>query len=252
MLINGRQRYSFGLFVASIVLNAFSLTFAGCNKEQQNYIPTNPGSGQRDTIPVNKISYLALGDSYTIGQGVPPSERFPEQLVAKLISNGFAVQAPEIIATTGWTTQNLLQAIQSKNPATNYRFVTLLIGVNNQYLQHDTVGYREQFQLCLAKAIELAASDKRRVFVLSIPDYSVTPFGQNQDPATISKQIDQYNAINKEVTLSFGISYTDITPISRAALNEPSFTAGDGLHPSGKQYVFWVDQLVPKIAELLK
>jgi lysophospholipase L1-like esterase len=250
MHINGRQRYSFGLFVTVIALNAFSLTFAGCNKEHDSYTTTVSGNGQTDTSQANKISYLALGDSYTIGQGVSESDRFPEQLTARLATRG--VQKPEIIAATGWTTQNLLQAIQAKNPASNFRIVSLLIGVNNQYQQRDTMGYREQFRLCLSKAVELAMGDKRRVFVLSIPDYSVTPFGQNQTPALIASQIDQYNAINKEVTASFGISYTDITPVSRMALNDQTLTAGDGLHPSGKQYSLWVEQLAPKIAELLK
>ncbi len=149
------------------------------------------------------------------------------------------------------TTQNLLNGITQANPAKDYDIVTLLIGVNNQYQTHDTAGYRDQFRLCLDKAIELAAGNRSHVFVLSIPDYSVTPFGQGSYAYVIAAEIDQFNEINKSVTEPYGISYTDVTTASRQALTDPSLICPDGLHPSGKEYKVWADLLVPKMKLVL-
>jgi len=214
-----------------------------------------------DTIPIipppdtsklvtKNYSYLALGDSYTIGTSVPESDRFPVQLTKLLAPKGIVFSDAAIIAANGWTTENLLSAIASRNDSKRYDIVTLLIGVNNQYQRRDTLGYRTQFALCLQKAIELAGGKKNRVFVLSIPDYSVTPFGGGSQ--TIAEQIAQYNAINFNVTTSYNVSYTNITPISQQAGNNAAFLAVDKLHPSGIQYALWVDLLAPKIEAALK
>ena len=142
--------------------------------------------------------------------------------------------------------------LHQQNPQGPYDVVTLLIGVNDQYQHFDTGGYRIHFTQCLQNAIALAGNKKDHVFVLSIPDYSVTPFAANSDTAQIRKELDEFNAINKEITLSFNISYTDITPLTREAKNDASLIAGDGLHPSGKEYAKWAALLAPEIEKVLK
>ncbi len=161
-------------------------------------------------------------------------------------------KTPEYIATTGWTTLILLNAIASQNPQGPYDVVSLLIGVNDQYQHMDTGGYRIHFTQCLQQAIALAGNRTNHVFVLSIPDYSVTPFAQNSDTMQIRKGIDQFNSINKEITESYQISYTNITPLTREAKNDASLIAGDGLHPSGKEYAKWAALLAPEIEKVLK
>jgi lysophospholipase L1-like esterase len=208
-----------------------------------------PGTTQapQDTV---HITYLALGDSYTIGQSVAEDERFPAQTVAALLTDSIQLTAPQYIATTGWTTVDLQNAITQQNPVGPYGAVTLLIGVNDQYQHLDTGGYRTRFTLLLQKAVQLAGNRKDRVFVLSIPDYSVTPFGGGS--TTIRDQIDGFNAINQQITLANNIAYINITDISRQAATDPTLIAGDGLHPSGKQYALWVQALAPVMEKALK
>lgn len=209
-------------------------------------VPNNlPGSS------VKGLQYLALGDSYTIGQNVAEAERFPAQTI-QLLRATLPIDPPKYIATTGWTTTNLINAINADKPANNYDIVTLLIGVNDQYQQMDTSGYRMRFTTLLNTAITLAAGRVGRVFVLSIPDYSATPYVQQNDKARVSREIDAFNAINKDVTLAHNIAYTDITPISKEASNDPSLVANDGLHPSGKQYAKWAELLAPAIKNSFK
>ncbi len=206
-----------------------------------------------DTIPhadTTHAKYLALGDSYTIGQSVGGDERFPAQTVAALLKDSIKLGQPQYIATTGWTTINLQDAIAEQNPTGPYEAVTLLIGVNDQYQHFDTGGYRNRFSLLLYKSIQLAGGRKERVFVLSIPDYSVTPFGGGS--TAIRDQIDVFNAINKQVTLANNIAYINITDISRLAATDPTLIADDGLHPSGKQYALWVKELAPVMENVLK
>lgn len=212
---------------------------------------TNPPSDTTSTSDSSGAKYLALGDSYTIGQSVQESERFPAQTV-ELLSQNINIKDPEYIATSGWTTTNLISAINSQNPAKDFDIVTLLIGVNDQYQQRDTAGYRERFSELLTKAVDLAGGRKTHVFVLSIPDYSVTPFVSESNKARVSMQIDQFNAINKEVTLQHRIAYIDITPSTRQAANDPSLIASDGLHPSGKEYAVWARMLAPLIRKVLQ
>ena len=194
--------------------------------------------------------YLALGDSYTIGQSVAENERFPAQVAAVLLQDSIYFDTPEYIATTGWTTINLQDAIAQRNPVGPYDAVTLLIGVNDQYQHLDTAGYSQRFAQLLQQAIALAGNRKERVFVLSIPDYSVTPFGGGS--ATIRQQVDAFNAINKRITLANNVAYINITEMSRLAATDPTLIAGDGLHPSGKQYAMWVAALAPVMEKALK
>lgn len=210
---------------------------------------------QAATLPVtttdSQLTYLALGDSYTIGQSVAVSERFPAQTAALLRQQGVQVADPVYIAQTGWTTANLQAAIAAQNPSSTYAIVTLLIGVNDQYQRMDTAGYATRFTQLLQKAIQLAKEKKAHVFVVSIPDYSVTPFVPASDKERVSREVDWFNDINRRITNLFGVSYTDITPMSREAATNPSLIANDGLHPSGAEYRKWAQQLVPKIKAVL-
>lgn len=202
----------------------------------------------------NKLNYLALGDSYTIGESVPDSGRFPMQLVSALQKNNISVNTPEIIATTGWTTDELADAIKKKQSQLlpKYDLVSLLIGVNNQYRGRDAEEYRVQFKDLLKTSITFAGGVKSKVFVVSIPDWGVTPFAEGRDRKKIGEEIDLYNKINKEETLKEGIVYVDITPESRNAATDKSLVAADGLHPSEKMYSEWVELMLPQVTKMLK
>jgi lysophospholipase L1-like esterase len=200
----------------------------------------------------DSLTYLALGDSYTIGQSVPPAESFPFQLAAQLNGKDLKVKTPKIIATTGWITDQLIAAINNSDILNKkYDFVTLLIGVNDQFGGYSQANYRTKFVQVLNTAITFANGDKSRVFVLSIPDYGVTPFAGGND-VVIGPQIDQFNAINKDESARAGVNYVDITDISRLAANSPVLIANDGLHPSGSMYELWVNRLGPLVAASLK
>jgi lysophospholipase L1-like esterase len=200
-------------------------------------------------ITPNTISYLALGDSYTIGQSVDQKDSFPYQLSAKLTNYG--VQQPTIIAQTGWTADNLIAAINSSGITANkYDIVTLLIGVNDQYQGLSQANYRVKFVQLLNTAISFAKGNKNRVFVVSIPDYGVTPFA-NGAGATIGPLIDQFNAINKEESDKAGVNYINITPISKQAATDKTLTAIDDLHPSGAMYALWVNAIAPVVVKQL-
>jgi lysophospholipase L1-like esterase len=232
--------------VKSLAIVCLSLILFNCGKKdtytsQVVSPPVTPPVAPPVTTTAKK--YLALGDSYTIGQGVPETDRFPVQTRKWLTDQGLNMDAPQIIATTGWTTNNLQDAVMAQNPPATYDVVSLLIGVNDQYQRHDTIGYRQRFANLLYKSIQLASRRRERVFVLSIPDYSVTPFAMFSDTAFIRTQIDQFNAINKEVTLQNFCSYLDITPSTREAKYDVSLLANDGLHPSGKEYKKWAERL---------
>ena len=198
------------------------------------------------------LSYLALGDSYTIGESVPQAQSYPYQLINQLNTQGLNVQSPTIIATTGWTTDNLIDAIlQSGLIEKKYDFVTLLIGVNDQYQHLSTDNYTIKFNNVLNTAIAFAGGDKTKVFVISIPDWGVTPYANGQD-AVIGPEIDKFNAINKAESLKAGVNYLDITPISRQAASNTALVAEDGLHPSGQMYKMWVDLLEPLVLQRFK
>lgn len=186
-----------------------------------------------------KVQFLALGDSYTIGQSVEISSRWPIQLVDSLRAKGIMSDDPRIIATTGWRTDNLKAAIQNANLPKTYNLVSLLIGVNNYYQGKTVESYIPEFSDLLDEAIRLAGGDKSHVFVVSIPDYGYTPFGMNNQ-SVITAGINAFNAANKSISESKGVAYINITDISRKGLAQPDLIASDGLHPSGKMYTEWV------------
>lgn len=197
--------------------------------------------------------FLALGDSYTIGQSVPEADRFPVQTIKYLNQQGFNFTTTEIIARTGWTTGNLLNSLANAAPVrSTYDIVTLLIGVNNQYQHGTQQEYADEFLTLLHKVIQYAGNNKKRVIVLSIPDYSVTPFANGSDKDAIAKEIDAFNAINKTITEKAGVDYLDITGFTRMAKTNPSLIASDGLHPSGQEYSVWANELIPTIKAALK
>jgi lysophospholipase L1-like esterase len=197
------------------------------------------------------IRYLALGDSYTIGESVDERERWPNQLADLLHENGCSVNV-SIIARTGWTTSELWQGIQVVNPQGRYELVSLLIGVNNQYRGYDIDEYREEFRFLLDKSIGYAGGEINRVIVLSIPDWGVTPFASSRDAEQIASEIDAFNAVNREVAEKAGVHYVDVTPVSRQAVNDPALIAGDGLHPAGKMYLVWANLALPKALKILE
>ena len=193
-----------------------------------------------------KLTYLALGDSYTIGESVAEHERWPMQLIAQLKVKGKMYDAPKIIATTGWRTDDLSNAIWKEELKPGYDLVSLLIGVNNQYQGKTVDAYKPEFEELLKTAIKLAGGDKKRVFVVSIPDYGYTPFGKPKQ-AAITEDLDKFNKANKEITEKMGVRYVNITDISRKGFEDPQLVASDGLHPSGKQYGLWVDRIVKEL-----
>lgn len=200
-------------------------------------------------VPSDKITFLALGDSYTIGESVSEAERWPNQLVNTLRQRGYTCDDPVIIATTGWRTDDLKRAIQAANLSPRFNLVSLLIGVNNQYQGKTAESYAPEFEELLQIAITLAGNDKTKVFVVSIPDYGYTPFGQEKQ-FDISRAIDAFNDVNRSISERYGIKYFYITDMTRKGLDDPELVASDGLHPSGKMYAAWAklfaDGLFPK------
>jgi lysophospholipase L1-like esterase len=188
------------------------------------------------------VRFLALGDSYTIGQSVSVEERWPNQLVTEMRKIGYNVAELKIIAQTGWTTGYLKYAINQQMPLDGYNLVALLIGVNNQFSGGNVQSYAVDFEELLQQAIALAGNNPRGVFVLSIPDYAYTPYGKGNP--VISAGIDQFNGVNRFITETYNVRYIDITPISRNGLSQPWLVASDGLHPSGQMYALWVQEIV--------
>jgi lysophospholipase L1-like esterase len=191
------------------------------------------------------MRFLALGDSYTIGENVAAAERWPVQLAALLRKEAIALDEPQIVATTGWTTDELWAGIDRAAPSGPFDLVSLLIGVNDQYRRRETGEYAAQFVVLLARAVEFAGGKAGRVLVLSIPDWGVTPFAHGRDRAGIARSIDQFNTLNSEATQRGGAHYVDVTPISRQAAVDGTLIAGDGLHPSGKMYAEWARLALP-------
>jgi len=198
------------------------------------------------------MHYLALGDSYTIGESVAEIERWPVQLLQRLGKRPTEDNELTIIARTGWTTFELQAGIEEAKLAPPYDLVSLLIGVNNQYRELGQVEYYWEFKGLLERSIDFAGGDPGSVFVLSIPDWSVTPFANGLDRSRISSDIKRFNEINRGETLSYGAKYVDVTPISRRAANDTSLIASDGLHPSGRMYALWAELAVPVIRSMLK
>ncbi len=196
-------------------------------------------------------TYLALGDSYTIGEGVPLFASFPYQTVQLLRRDNIPMTAPEVIAQTGWTTDELLNAINNYIFSKTYDVVTLLIGVNNQYRGRSPEEYGKEFEKQLQKAIALAGGKRGHVLALSIPDYSVTPFARAMNTEKIAREIDAFNAINNTLTTQLGVAYINITESSRDAKNDVNLLAEDGLHPSAAEYQKWAQLLARFVKQIL-
>jgi lysophospholipase L1-like esterase len=197
-------------------------------------------------------NYLALGDSYTIGASVENNDSFPLQLKDRL-EQGIKIKVnTEIIAVTGWRTDNLLDAVSRGTQLPSYDLVTLLIGVNNQYQGKPFSVYTREFPQLLEKAIALAYGNPKNVVVISIPDYAYTPFAEGRNTDKISKEIDEYNAFAKSVALQNGVPFVNITDITRNGLSNPELVAGDGLHPSGEAYKRFVDVLYPVVLPIFE
>ena len=193
------------------------------------------------------VRFLALGDSYTIGEAVAEAERWPVQLAALLRAEGHRLETPEIIATTGWTTDELQAGIAGAAPRGPFALVRLAIGVNNQYRGRPLEEYREQFGQLLAQAIGFAGGAAARVIVLSIPDWGLTPYArqQSRDAGLVAAEIDAFNAVAAQACAAAGVAFIDITPESRRQAPDPAMLADDGLHPSGSMYASWARQALP-------
>ncbi|PWL28418.1 SGNH/GDSL hydrolase family protein [uncultured Roseivirga sp.] len=198
------------------------------------------------------LNYLALGDSYTIGESVAESERWPVQLAERLRADGIAINDPKIIATTGWRTDQLKGAIEKDDELLEtYDLVSLLIGVNNQYQNRSVESFAPEFEELLQKSIELAGGNTNEVFVVSIPDYGKTPFGASK-AEKIAKELNEYNRVSKEICEKYKVEYFNITPISRQADPDAKLVAEDNLHPSGEQYRQWVESFYKEVKKIAK
>lgn len=197
------------------------------------------------------LRYLALGDSYTIGEAVPAHECWPAQLARGLRQQGLGIDDPQIVARTGWTTSELSKAMDAATLTANCDLVTLQIGVNNQYRGESVDAYQTQFAALLTRAIALADGRMQRVLVVSIPDWGVTRFAREQgrDPADIAAALNAFNGIARKLASRTGTNFVDITPISR---HHPELVAEDGLHPSAAQYALWVQVILPVVCTALR
>ncbi len=198
------------------------------------------------------FNYLAIGDSYTIGESVPPSKNFPNQTVALLKKAGITIEEPTIIAKTGWTTDELQEQLSRTRLAVPFDFVTLLIGVNNQYRGRSADEYAKQFEELLQEAIGYAGGNVKHVIVLSIPDWGVTPFAEGRERKQIAKEINLYNSINERISKQYKVHYINITPFTREAVTDKTLVAKDGLHPSAKDYARWAEKVKEVMAKEMK
>ena len=199
------------------------------------------------------LRYLALGDSYTVGEGVDAAERWPDQLARRLREGGIDLAPPHVIATTGWTTDELAAGIAAEQPLRAVDFVTLGIGVNDQYRGRSVAEYRAQLEPLLHVALQLAGGRGDRVLMLSIPDWGVTRFarGEGRDAGVVAAEIDAFNDAAREMCEARRIAFVDITPASRDGGDHDAMLVHDGLHPSGAMYTRWVDVVLPVAHRLL-
>ncbi len=203
-------------------------------------------------MPADTATFLALGDSYTIGESVDPALRWPVLLAKALEGEGVPIGDPVIVARTGWTTSELAAGIDEAGLTGAYDVVSLLIGVNNQYRGRDLGEYRTQFMDLLSRAVAFAGGDPGRVLVLSIPDWGVTPFAEGRDPGQIALEIDAFNEVGRNESEAAGVRYLDVTGISREAATDPGLVADDGLHPSGVMYARWAAAAMPIALGILR
>ena len=198
------------------------------------------------------LTYLALGDSYTIGESVEPGARWPIQLFQRILNRGFEAETPEIIAQTGWTTDELQGAVENRNLNQTFDLVSLLIGVNNQYRGRCVKEFGEQVEQLIDTAVRLSQAREDGVIVLSIPDWGCTPFAKDRDQAKIGLEIDEYNREKKDRCRQAGVTWVDITDLTRNVRDNPELTAEDGLHPSKVLYGQWVDRVWPVLTSRLE
>lgn len=198
----------------------------------------------------NMRKYLALGDSYTIGENVSEQERWPVQLVNMLRSADLDIDDPLIIAKTGWTTGELFDAIYAADPPTEFDLVSLLIGVNNQYRGLPLDQYRSEFTDLVERSISFARNDSKHVIVLSIPDWSITPFALDRDQSQISLEVNRFNEVNQDEANKLGVKYFNFSKPSRLFSSEPAMLAVDGLHPSGEMYKVWAERVFSYVKDL--
>jgi lysophospholipase L1-like esterase len=225
------------------------LLILGAKKEEP---PMIPGIHIPQDTVVHNFTYLALGDSYTIGESVPEEDRFPNQAARLLYNEGITIASPRIIAKTGWTTDELETAIGEAGITDTFSIVTLLIGVNNQYRGRSIPEYKTEFTRLLKQAIHFAGDHSDRVVVLSIPDWGAVPFAEGRDKQQIADEIDAFNAANRSISKKFKVHYLDITPDSRKAAEDSSLVAADGLHYSGKGMALWAGKLAGIMQSILQ
>lgn len=217
----------------------FSLVVISCSSSEDALREKPPVASEAT------FHYLALGDSYTVGESVPTTQSFPAQLKDSLQTSLNTNIALEIIAVTGWRTDNLQNAVNAGTKRSTYNLVTLLIGVNNQFQNRPFDQYETEFPQLLQRAIALANGSPKNVLVISIPDYAFTPFGQGRNVEKISREIDAYNEFAATVSRDKGVPFINITDITRKGLEDPSLVADDGLHPSGKAYEQFTQRIYP-------
>jgi|AntRauTorckE6833_2_1112554.scaffolds.fasta_scaffold27725_2 lysophospholipase L1-like esterase len=224
-----------------IIATLFLVSFSGCNSKIET----------KETSKSEHIRYLALGDSYTIGTGIEEEINYPNQLSDSLSAKGFGFDTTQIIAVNGWTTTDLKEGIEAASPDSAFDMVSLLIGVNNQYQGLELDLYRTEFRELLEQAIAFAGSDTSAVWILSIPNYGITPFAESRNLIIIGQEIEVYNSIAKEIASEYDIPFIDITPISELAADENSLLASDELHPSAMMYAMWVEVMMPTVTQIL-
>ena len=256
-----KNNYSYGSIVEILASPENGWTFVEWQGDIENNT-TNPIhiniDGEKNITAIFKKNYvgnntskfLALGDSYTIGQSVEINERWPVQFLKELKTSTSAIDTLQIIAQTGWRVDQLKEAMNNSNLVPPYGLVSLLIGVNNQFQGQDAIGFRPEFIEILEKSLKLVENRTERLFVVSIPDWGSSPYGKTLNRTQISKEIDDFNSVLKEESEKRGIRYFNITTISRRALTDNSLIASDRLHPSGKMYKLWVDKMVPVISKV--
>lgn len=225
-----------------------TLSIISCNSSKNmNPTDTNKPMTDKATDMADQLTYLALGDSYTIGEGVSESGGYPSQLISKLNSEtDKSWAAPQIIAQTGWTVDELEKGINKAGIEGNtYDLVTLSIGVNNQYRGLPISKFKDGFESMLLRAISFAAANANHVVVLSIPDWGITPFAKesDRDAGEIGTEIDAYNKAKAEICKKHGVEFIDITTQYRSLGPQPEMLAADGLHPSAKMYGLWAEKL---------
>jgi lysophospholipase L1-like esterase len=241
-------------FQKATLLTALILVWTSCNDSISTMEETQQQATPNTNTPfrTGPVSYLALGDSYTIGQGVDPSQNYPNLLTSKLRNRGITINDPVVIAVTGWTTQDLLQAMRKAQlDDKQFDLLTLLIGVNNQYRGQSLEEYEKDLSELMIKSLALVGDDKNRIIVISIPDWGVTPYASSlaRDKAMIAAEIDRFNEKNKSLAEKTGVRYLEITEEYRSLGHMEQYLAVDGLHPSEKVYDRWAERLTEIIID---